>query len=211
MATRKMGESQNIDFFSTALRNELLIKFGKNAAYSIGNFSGSQDRKFADFFAGTCSSCILIEFKEFSSEISDEQKKPLREKLCQELSIDTALLSRSSHFIAYRSPKNSMQIQLAPYVDVVCPLFSIGIPPLARIQTNQHTDFIDDFLSGTKGTAYDNFLRYVGHLNTTAGGIANGSAVPFKSILYSRNVQGKVIGTIFDSLGELRKLLNLSP
>ena len=186
-------------------------KFGPNANYSIGNFSGSQDRKFADFFAGTDSSCILIEFKGFENEIQDEFKKPLRKKLCEELTDETAALSRGSHFIAYRSPINSMQIKLASYVDVVCPIFSIGIPPLTIAHAKAHSDFIDGFLSGHKGVSFNEFLAYAGHLNATAGGIENGATAPFRSILYSRDMRGKVVGTIFESLGELKQLLDQKP
>jgi len=211
LSKRKLGESQVIDFFSIALRDSLRDKFGENANYSIGNFSGSQDRKFADFFAGTESSCILIEFKELEREILDERKKPLREKLCKELNDETATLSRGSHFIAYRSPHKEMQIMLAPYVDVVCPNFVIGIPPLAIAHTKAHIDFIQGFLSGAEGVGFNKFLEYAGHLNATAGGIANGADAPFKSILYSRNSSGDVVGTIFESLGELKKLLDRRP
>lgn len=211
MTTRKFGESQVIDFFATTLRDELRNKFGINEKYSIGNFSGSQDRKFADFFAGTESSCVLIEFKEFEMEIKDEIKKPLRQKLCKELTKDSAALSRGSHFIAYRSPINNVTIKLAPYVDVVCPNFNIGIPPLAIVQTKTHTDFIEEFLSGKEGVSIDQFLGYAGHLSATAGGIKNGADAPFKSVLYSRDMQGKVVGTIFESLGELKQLLDLKP
>lgn len=211
MTTRKFGESQVIDFFATALRDELRNKFGDNEKYSIGNFSGSQDRKFADFFAGTESSCVLIEFKEFKKEIDDEIKKPLRKKLCKDLTEESASLSRESHFIAYRLPINNMTINLAPYVDVVCPIFNIGIPPLVISQPKSHTDFIEEFLSGTEGVSIDQFLGYAGHLSATAGGIANGENAPFKSVLYSRDMQGKVVGTIFESLGELKQLLDRKP
>jgi len=211
LASSKFGESQSISFFETALRDELCNKFGKNANYTMANFSGSQDRKFADFFAGTDSSCILIEFKEFEHEIQDESKKPLRRKLCEELTNGSAALSRGSHFIAYRSPINRMQINLAPYVDVVCTIFSIGIPPLAAAQSKTHFDFIDGFLNGHEGVSFNQFVGYVGYLNATAGGIANGAAAPFRSILYSRDMRGRLVGTLFESLGELRQLLDRKP
>lgn len=209
--TKKIGESQVIDFFSTALRDELHQKFGRDAEYSLGNFSGSQDRKFADFFAGTNSSCILIEFKEYRKETKDELKKPLRKKLCKELTKKDAKLSRSSHFIAYRSSTDNMQINLVPYVDEVCPSFSIGCPPLLAVKEQEHNDFIDKFLSGNEGVNLSEFLNYAGHLNSIAGGIPNGASVPFNSIFYSRNNSGKIIGIKFDTLGELQKLLSKKP
>ncbi|WP_440779945.1 hypothetical protein ACTACN_00785 [Pseudomonas syringae] len=211
MTKKKLGESQVIDFFSSVLRDELNNKFGSQSNYSIGNFSGSQDRKYADFFAGTNSSCVLIEFKEFEREIRDEYKKPLREKLCRNLTSKTAALSRSTHFIAHRVSSSDIAISLSPYVDVVCPNWSIGNPPLQAIRSKAHYDFIDDFLSVKEGVAISEFLNYVGHLNSTAGGISDGGSAPFKSVLYSRNTQGRVVGTIFNSLGELKKLIDKAP
>lgn len=211
MAKSKLGESQVIDFFSPVLRDQLTSRFGSHSKYSIGNFSGSQDRKYADFFAGTNSSCVLIEFKEFESEIRDEYRKPLREKLCKNLTSKTAALSRTTHFIAHRVSSICMDIKLSPYVDVVCPNWSIGNPPLEAISSKVHYDFIDDFLSAKEGVAIDRFLKYAGHLSSTAGGIADGASAPFKSVLYSRNTQGRIVGTIFNSLGELRKLIDKAP
>jgi hypothetical protein len=207
----KAGESQVIDFFSSILKEELNDKFGSKANYSIGNFSGSQDRKYADFFAGTDSSCVLIEFKEFESEIRDEYKKPLRKKLCENLTSQTAILSRATHFIAYRVPSRNVEIKLSPYVDVVCPNWSVGNPPLQDVISKTHYDFIDDFLSAKEGVPIGNFLNYAGHLNSTAGGIADGANAPFKSVLYSRSSQGRVVGTIFNSLGELKMLIGKAP
>lgn len=211
MTNRKVGESQVIEFFSSVLKDELYNKFGPHSKYSIGNFSGSQDRKYADFFAGTDSSCVLIEFKEFEREIRDEYKKPLREKLCRNLTTKTAQLSRSTHFIAYRVSSNDMSVKLSPYIDVVCPNWSVGSPPLQAKTSKAHYEFIDDFLSAKEGVTISEFLNYAGHLNSTAGGISDGASAPFKSILYSRNNQGKVVGTIFDSLGELKNLIDKAP
>ncbi|WP_148051359.1 hypothetical protein [Pseudomonas protegens] len=211
MTKRKLGESQVIDFFSSVLRDELINKFGSRSNYSIGNFSGSQDRKYADFFAGMESSCILIEFKEFESEVRDEYKKPLREKLCKNLTDKTAALSRATHFIAYRVSSGNMDIKLSPYVDVICPNWSVGNPPLQAVNSKVHYDFICDFLSAKEGVAIGDFLSYAGHLNSTAGGISDGASAPFKSVLYSRNTQGRVVGTIFNSLGELKKLIDKAP
>lgn len=211
MAKSKFGESQVIDFFSTALKDELINRFGSHSQYSIGNFSGSQDRKYADFFAGTNSSCILIEFKEFEREIRDEYRKPLREKLCKNLTSETAALSRTTHFIAHRISSMCMDIKLSPYVDVVCPNWSIGSPPLETVSSKAHYDFIDDFLSGKEGVVIGKFLQYAGHLSSTAGGTADGANAPFKSVLYSRNTQGRVVGTFFNSLGELRQLIDKAP
>lgn len=208
---KKIGESQVIQSFSTFLQAELAVKFNGNINYCFGNFSGSQDRKFADVFVGTESSCILIEFKEFEGEIKDEYDKSLREKLCNELTVETAALSRSGHFIAFRKPGSKMEITIASYVDTVCPGFSVGIPPLAMAQQFGHREFVKNFLNNAAGQDYTSFIKYIGHLNSTAGGTADGLAAPFKSVLYSKDNQGSIIGTVFESIGELKKVLKLSP
>ncbi len=208
MISKKAGESQVIESFSSFLRDELQNKFGKDKKFSMGNFSGSQDRKFADFFAGTDSNCLLIEFKEFESEISDEQDKPLRKKLCNELTLEVAVESRCTHFIAFRSKSKEMDITLIPYVDVVCPLFGVGIPPLNPIQRTSHSQFINAFLEGEKGGSIDEFISYAARLNTIAGGTANGLNAPFKAVLYSRNSKGQLTGTLFQSLSEFKTLID---
>ena len=211
MTSKKAGESQVIDFFSSVLRDELQNKFGRDKKFSVGNFSGSQDRKFADFFAGTESNCVLIEFKEFEAEIQDEQGKPLREKLCKELTADTAMESRCTHFIAFKSKGAEMNISLIPYVDAVCPLFCVGIPPLESVQKTSHKNFIQAFLDGGKGGSVEDFVIYAGRLNTIAGGIADGLSAPFKAVLYSRDSEGGLIGTLFQSLSEFKQLLGMKP
>lgn len=208
---KKIGESQVIQSFSTFLQAELAAKFNGNINYCFGNFSGSQDRKFADVFVGTESSCVLIEFKEFEKEINDEYDKPLREKLCNQLTEETAALSRSGHFIAFRKPGSQMEITVASYADTVCPGFSVGIPPLVLAKQFGHREFIKNFLNNATGQDYTSFIKYIGHLNSTAGGTSDGSSAPFKSVLYSTDNKGSIIGTVFESIGELRKVLKLSP
>ncbi len=121
---KKMGESQIIDFFSTYLRDILREEYGKDAPYTLGNFSGSQDRKFADFFAGTKSHNILIEFKEAKKEHIAEQEKPLRKKLCLTLNNEVAAVSRLCHFIGWGKRQVHTEVELNVYIDLVCRLWS---------------------------------------------------------------------------------------
>lgn len=209
MTTKKMGESQVISFFSTSLTQQLFLNFPNKDKFSIGDFSGSQDRKFADFFAGTDSTNILIEFKELKEETKDELNKPLRVKLCQQLTNDLAEESRKCHFIAWGNNNSALQVELVPYVDLVCQKYK-GCPPLQEIHEIAHSDFITSFLSGGEGLSYSNFTNYIGHLNTVAGGITDGSQAPFKSILYSYK-NGNLIGTRFENLRELNELMSIRP
>ncbi|WP_300181703.1 hypothetical protein [uncultured Aliivibrio sp.] len=201
----KMGESQVIDFFSGYIKDEFRDEYGQEAMYSMGNFSGSQDRKFADFFVGNDSKNILIEFKEFKAEIVAENKKPLRRKLCERLSEEWALISRDCHFIGWGLNKKSLEAEFNPYIDLVCPLFDIS-DHLIPESSSGHELFVQNFIDGVIGVDCTSFTLYVEHLNKVAGGTAQGLDVPFKSVLYSRNDKGKLVGTRFNNLKELNEL-----
>ncbi|MGE4295278.1 MAG: hypothetical protein AB7E49_06220 [Campylobacterales bacterium] len=207
---RKMGESQVIDFFFSYLKDSFRDVFGAAAQYTVGNFSGSQDRKFSDFFAGTDSHNLLIEFKEKKEEYRREQEKPLREKLCLTLDEEISELSRQCHFIGWDKGRVTTQIELNPYIDLVCRLWGIE-GHLLSPSNHDHEVFVDNFIDGMVGVDHDSFVDYINHLNKVAGGGASGADVPFRSILYSRNDHGRLVGTRFENLGELNQLRNLSP
>lgn len=200
----KIGESQVIDFFSCFLRDTHNSLYGGNQPFAVGNFSGSQDRKFADFFAGTNATNVLIEFKELQSEYTAEKVKPLLKKLCIELDHDIAALSRQCHFIGWREKTSELNVELNPYIDLVCTLWENNVyllPP----SNYTHTKFAHQFCNNEIGVNYDQFVRYIAHLNKVAGGTADGLEVPFKALLYSRNSRG-IKATIFQSLKELNEL-----
>ena len=203
--SKKMGESQVIDFFSVYLKDEFRENYGKDAIYSVGNFSGSQDRKFADFFVGSDSRNLLIEFKEFRNETQAEKSKPLRRILCEELTAKWAPISRSCHFIGWGVKKKELEAEFNPYVDLVCPLFDVTTY-LYPEDVCGHEQFAQSFIDGDVGVDCATFTKYVEHLNKVAGGTVQGLNVPFKSILYSRNDRGKLIGTKFNNLKELNEL-----
>lgn len=209
---RKMGESQIIQFFSDVLVDEIQSRHGNTYPYSIGNFSGSQDRKFADFFAGTDSVNVLIEFKEFKKECSDEKNKPLREKLCRTLTTDISDLSRKCHFIGWGESVSPMSVALNPYIDLVCLLWGCS-NHLEAAKLYLDSWFVKAFTNGNGevGVSIDEFVRYIDHLNSVAGGSASGMDVPFRSILFSRNDNGRLIANRFENLAELRALTTMKP
>lgn len=212
MANRKIGESQAIHFFSTCFQDEVRNQLGTSEVYSFGNFSGSQDRVFADVFAGTKSRCVLIEFKEYRKEIDDELRKKLRKLLCKNLDATTADLSRKTHFVAYFKNEKKDEVVLEPYIDTVCPLFGMGIPPLQAATDYGHDSFIDDFISNGRGVSHNDFQRYIGIMSALAKRTVDGKNAAFSSLLYSRNeANGRVKATRFDSLGELETLLQMHP
>lgn len=205
---RKMGESQIIDFFSGYLKDALRDDFGASASYTMGNFSGSQDRKFSDFFAGTSSSNILIEFKEKKAEYEKENEKPLRKKLCLNLNETVSTISRKCHFIGWGRDRVDTEVEFAAYIDLVCRLWNVKEHLLFPGEYG-HEDFANKFIAGMVGVDHDKFVEYIEHLNKTAGGDARGDDVPFRSILYSRGENGRLVGTRFENLGELKQLRQL--
>lgn len=206
----KMGEMQVIEFFSSRLKDKIRDKYGKTESFSIGNFSGSQDRKFADFFAGTDAVNILIEFKEFKSEYEKESIKPLRRKLCQTLTNTISELSRSCHFIGWGTKKYDVEVELNPYIDLVCRLFP-NICCLNEPICYLDEEFITAFIDEKIGVNYAYFVKYIDHLNKIAGGGSSGEEVPFRSILFSYNDQGILKGTRFDNLKEFQELIKIKP
>jgi len=206
---KKSGEAQVVDFFSKCLSDKLTQKFGTNFKHVSGNFSGSQDRKFADYFAGTGSHNILIEFKEFKDEYRAEVRKPLRAKLCQMLSSEIAILSRKCHFIGWKQVHADMHVTLNSYIDLVCQLWEAKF--LVQTDDSNHKQFLQGFLAGDSGVGIDEFVEYVGHLNNLAGGTADGSTAPFHALLYSRNDEGDLVATRFENLEQMRELIGMRP
>lgn len=207
---KKMGESQIIDFFSGYLRDLLHDEYGKSVSYTIGNFSGSQDRKFADFFAGTKSHNILIEFKEKKQEYKAEIKKPLRENLCATLNNKVAQVSRLCHFIGWGKDQVGTQVELNAYIDLICTLWGAN-NYLQTTHNYEHETFSLHFINGDVGVDHRTFMDYIEHLNKIAGGCATGSEVPFRSMLYSKNDRGRLIGTRFENLKQLNVLRAIDP
>lgn len=105
-----IGEAQVTQFFSNPLQDEIQKKWGHNAIFLFGNFAGKQDKKFADFFAGTRSKNILIEFKESKRNLKDELRKPLRKSLCFTLNDEIATLL---YFVLPYSLLRSLAIRLS--------------------------------------------------------------------------------------------------
>lgn len=206
---KKIGESQVISFFSFFLRDAHNKMSGSHQHLAIGDFAGMQDRKFADFFAGTRATNILIEFKEFKSECAAEKTKPLRAKLCKELDHDVAALSRQCHFIGWREQQiDDLTVELNPYIDSVCPLWKCNQYLLSPTNFT-HIDFVQKFLDGNIGAPYDQFVSYIELLNKLDGGAEDSHDVPFTAVLYSQT--SRVLkATIFHNLRELKELQKIS-
>jgi hypothetical protein len=208
---KKIGENQIIQFFSSALQDEISEKLGRDVNYSFGNFAGQQDKKFADFFAGTKSKNILIEFKEYKHELKAELKKPLRKQLCYNLNEQLSTLSRKCHFAAWNENEADIFINLVPYIDEVCRRFIPNLPKdveklLIEPQPDLHDIFITKFLKDERGVSHSEFKKYINHLSEIAKSKDTNS---FEAILYSRNDSGRLIGTKFSNLDEALALTEL--
>lgn len=197
----KMGESQIIDFFSTIINDEFKKEFGDTESYSIGNFSGSQDREFADFFAGTDAVNVLIEFKEKKVEYKAESRKPNREILCKNLNDTISLVSRKCHFIGWGTDQVVIEAEFCPYIDIVCHIWNCT-NLLKKEKIHKDYQFVQELIKEEIGVNHNEFITYINYLHKISGGKDSGGEIPFKSILYSYK-DNRIVATRFDNLNEL--------
>lgn len=172
----KIGEAQVQEAFVEHLRFKIGEKYGPNFPYAFGAFNGSQDRKYADYFAGVNARNILIEFKEFKSEISSETRKPLRKKLCNSISDENLENSLNAHFISWRvdDPNgNRLRLRIDTYLPTVCPLFDRHFDG-GKEKWIQH--FLDGFLDLEVGVSNEEFEVYINELSRIAGDAGEGNA-----------------------------------
>lgn len=201
----KIGEAQVQQAFVEHLKFKIGRKFGAEFPYAYGAFNGSQDRKYADYFAGVNAKNILIEFKEFKSEISSESRKPLRNKLCNIISDANLSNSLNAHFIAWRlenSKDNRLRVKIDTYLPTVCALF------------NKHFDgnnerwipeFVDDFLDIKAGVSNENFEAYINELSNIAGDDGDSS---FYGVHLTFDPEHGVDLRIFSTVAELIEFSN---
>jgi hypothetical protein len=200
-----IGEQQIVDAFSGFLKDKFRDIFGHNSSYSIGNFAGKQDEVFSDFFAGTLSKNILIEFKERESGLTSEKRKILRKALCSKINDGFAQISRECHFAGWNSGSGKIQIELTSYIDKVCPLFDLPRSQLDLFQAGgifPHKHFISALLDEELGVSPDEFRAYIHFLDWLRDSGAPLGMTEFKAILYSYDAEGELIGTPFKNLDE---------
>lgn len=176
----KIGEGNVIEPFSEILTSMILQK-NPNTKIVKSNMSGKSDRVFADYFASFDSNNILIEFKEFDTEIKYEKGKSLRKKLC-ELIKPFVIESMIGHHIAWRENITGIiKIKLDNYIHKVCPLFNIKTT--AYSSEKQVSDFIADFIEGKIGLKLDSFKKYIEFLERLKDNSNSGKG--FHAVLYS--------------------------
>lgn len=196
----KIGEQQVQRMFSEHLGETLRNRFGEKIRYAYGEFNGMQDKKYADYFAGVNSSNIIIEFKEFFSEINDERRKALRENLCKNIPDYLIETSYLSHHISWRGDSSeSIVLAFDRYLSRVCPIFDIEYE---RFKVVGVSKFIDDFLDKRIGAGSDDFADYVDYLAELAGD--EGSS--FFGVLLSFDPKVGLKNTIFYNLEQLVEL-----
>ncbi|UZH01347.1 hypothetical protein OJ965_02150 (plasmid) [Pantoea anthophila] len=206
----KIGEAQVQQAFVEHLKYKITKKFGPEYPYNVGAFNGSQDKKYADYFAGVNAINILIEFKEFKSEISSESAKPLRAKLCNTISDLNLPSSLNAHFISWRldnSSDNKIVLKIDTYLPTVCPLFNKSF---SGNNEKFMPAFVDDFLDMKAGISNEGFELYINELSDIAGG--EGDASFYGTHINFDPVDGLEL-TIFTKISELiefSKNLNLS-
>lgn len=199
----KIGEAQVQQAFIEHLKYKIQIKFGHDFPYNYGAFNGSQDRKYADYFAGVNAQNILVEFKEFESEVSSESKKPLRKKLCETISNDSLSSSLTAHFISWRlenTTENSLELRIDTYLPAVCPLFDIQFK---GSNEKKIPEFIDDFLNMKSGVSNEEFESYIDKLSDIAGDDGDTS---FYGVHVTFNSEHGIELKIFSTIAELIEL-----
>lgn len=209
MTKTKHGEAQIVQAFTVRLNNEI-----NNSAsiedYCLGDFSGMQDKTYADFFAGVNSKNILIEFKEYKHEIKSESRKSLRELMCINLDQYISGISCKCHFLAWNdSSSDEVNIKLSEYIDMVCPIFNLGEEVEKLLQEPNEVsdiDFIDSFLSGRAGENFKAFKAYISYLDLLDKEKGDGGVSSFKALLYSYSNMGELKITKINSLDELVSL-----
>lgn len=178
--SEKIGEANVIETFSEMLTSRILYE-NPNAKILKSNMSGKSDRLFADYFASIDANNILIEFKEFYTEIKHEKEKLLRKKLCERIK-PFIRESMIGHHIAWRENiSNVINIKLNNYIYHVCPLF--GIKTTAYSSEKQILDFITYFIEGKIGLKLSSFQKYIQFLERLKDD--SNSAKGFHAVLYS--------------------------
>lgn len=176
----KIGEGNVIEPFSEILTSMILQK-NPNSKIIKSNMSGKSDRVFADYFASFDANNILIEFKEFDSEIKYEKDKFLRKKLCEQIK-PFVIESMNGHHVAWRENiAGIIKITLDNYIYQVCPLFNIKTT--AYSSEKQVSDFITDFIEGKIGLKLYTFKRYIEFLERLKDDSNSGKG--FHAVLYS--------------------------
>ena len=198
----KIGEQQIQRLFSEYLGRKVREKFGDDFPFAYGEFNGMQDRKYADYFAGVNACNVLIEFKEFFSEIKDEKRKELRRKLCHDIPEDLVDISYATHHISWREKsEKSIVLGFQRYLSKVCPLFEIDYDEFETIGVNK---FLNDFTNQEIGSDNSLFSDYIKYLAKIAGDEGAG----FFGVLISFDSEIGMKNTIFKDMNELVELVN---
>lgn len=206
----KIGEAQVQQTFVEYLKYKICEKFGPNYPYNYGAFNGGQDKKYADYFAGVNAKNILIEFKEFKSEISTESRKPLRKKLCNTISDLNFSSSINSHFIAWRldnSIEQKIKLKIDTYLPTVCPFF---VKHFLGNNERWISEFINDFLNMETGISNEDFELYINELSNVAGDDGDSSFYGIHLTFdHEHGLDFKIFSTIAELI-EFSNNLNLS-
>jgi hypothetical protein len=198
----KIGESQVQQAFVEHLKYQITKKFGVDFPYAYGAFNGSQDRKYADYFSSVNARNILIEFKEFREEIKAEKKKPLRRKLCENITSIDLDYSLDGHFISWRVPNkdNKLSVKIDTYLPSVCPMFDIEFQG-----SNEQgiVQFVAKYLEFEIGLNNDDFGKYVNTLSDIATGDSGSGSPSFYGVHLTFDPEIGLDLEIFSTVSEL--------
>ncbi|MBM4978026.1 hypothetical protein HYO23_22415 [Vibrio parahaemolyticus] len=197
----KLGEQIVQRCFSEQLKSQLDYRYGKYFHYASGELNGRLDKLYADYFANIGTKCILIEFKEFESEIRSEKKKPLREKLCKRIPRSYQRDSYCCHFISWREKdSDSIDVILNRYLSKVGPLFDFRFEEFEDVRAEQ---FITDFIDGDVGLEFVDFEDYLKYLASLDDGPKGGGGKIGGMILIFNKQLKKCFNAIFYDINDI--------
>lgn len=211
--SEKTGEGVIQSAFADHLARKVIEQIGLDAPYVSANLQGKSDKQFADYFTSINSKCLLIEFKEFKSEIIDEKRKPLREDLCALLANSTytaqEVISARGHFLAFGDIDEKIE-NIQSYSQAVCPIFSSDYAFSGT--SHSEKEFLEGLIKGSVGITIDQMNQYVITLTKIAQQGKSQTACPeFKALLLSYDSKdGEYKKERFNDLCELQKIMELA-
>ena len=203
----KIGESQVQQAFDEHLKYQITKKFGADFPHAYGAFGGNQDRKYADYFSSVNARNILIEFKEFREEIKAESRKPLRQKLCENVTNVDFDYSLNCHFISWRVPNEEnkkLRLRIDTYLPSVCPMFGIEFQGSHEQEIVQ---FVEEYLEFKVGLNNEDFEKYVNTLSEIATGDTESDSPSFYAVYVTFDPE---IGLNLEYFSTISELISLS-
>ena len=161
-------------------------------------------------FLELASKALLIEFKNTVDDIPSELRKPLREKLCQNISSTLETIAKKFHFLAWGSLvplDKSLTILFSPYTPKICGLFKDRTNIDFRVGFDfDHKSMIQGVFNSTTGVGLEDFAQYIEFLISLAfpdGDTREAPSIPFSAMLIGYDPDGFLVTYPLTSYADL--------